>query len=112
MRSLRLILALGTMLAGFAMPAFASSATKHKTTHHETSTTHHAATTHEKHHSTTKQSTHHSYKTSGHKTYHHYVKPKPKPKPKPNPGIRSDGRYVLPGGLETTCAGGTPPPCR
>jgi hypothetical protein len=108
MRSLRLVLALGTMVAGLAAPAFASSSTKHKTYHHETSKTHHAATKHEQHHYTTKKSTHHSYKKSSHKTYHHYVKPKPKP----NPGIRSDGRYVLPGGLETTCAGGTPPPCR
>ncbi|HTI00623.1 MAG TPA: hypothetical protein VL752_06710 [Acidisoma sp.] len=110
MQSLRLILALGTIAAGLAAPAFAS--TKHKTYHHATSHAHHEATKHEQHHTThhysKKNSYHHTYRKPSHKTYHHYYKPKPKPKP----GIRSDGRYVLPGGMETTCAGGTPPPCR
>lgn len=110
MRPLRLVLVLGAMLAGLTAPAFASSATKHKTYPHKTSQTHPATTKHEPHHYTTKKSTHHTYRKPSHKTSHHYAKPKPKPKPKP--GIRSDGRYVLPGGLETTCAGGTPPPCR
>ena len=34
------------------------------------------------------------------------------PPPPPVPGRTPDGRYVLPGGLESTCAGGTPPPCQ
>ena len=33
-------------------------------------------------------------------------------RPPPVPGRTSDGRYVLPGGLESVCAGGTPPPCQ
>ncbi len=33
-------------------------------------------------------------------------------KPAPVPGRTPDGRYVLPGGLESVCAGGTPPPCQ
>ena len=32
--------------------------------------------------------------------------------PPPIPGRTPDGRYVLPGGLESVCAGGTPPPCQ
>jgi hypothetical protein len=32
--------------------------------------------------------------------------------PPPTPGRMPDGRYVLPGGLESVCAGGTPPPCQ
>lgn len=43
---------------------------------------------------------------SGHKTYH-----KPAPPPR-QPGKTSDGRFVLPGGMESVCAGGTPPPCQ
>jgi hypothetical protein len=110
MRSLRLILALGMMVAGLAAPAFASSTTKQKTYPHKTSQTHHTATKHAAPHAPAKKSTHSTYKKPAHKTYKHYAKPKPRPKPKP--GIQADGRYVLPGGLESTCAGGTPPPCR
>lgn len=49
--------------------------------------------------------------------YHHYA-PKhsyPRyhaPAPRPVPGKTQDGRYMLPGGLELVCAGGTPPPCQ
>jgi len=35
-----------------------------------------------------------------------------RPAPPPVPGRLPDGRYVLPGGLESVCAGGTPPPCQ
>ena len=38
---------------------------------------------------------------------HAYRRPPP-----PAPGRTPDGRYVLPGGLESVCAGGTPPPCQ
>ena len=39
--------------------------------------------------------------------YPHVYRPPP-----PVPGRTPDGRYVLPGGLESVCAGGTPPPCQ
>jgi hypothetical protein len=45
----------------------------------------------------------HGYHHSEHRTYH---------RPAPVPGRTPDGRYVLPGGLESVCAGGTPPPCQ
>lgn len=50
----------------------------------------------------------HSWKhyKAPHKTYH-----RPAPPPRV-PGRTSDGRYMLPGGLESVCAGGTPPPCQ
>ena len=40
-------------------------------------------------------------------TYRRIYRPPPPP-----PGRTPDGRYVLPGGLESVCAGGTPPPCQ
>jgi hypothetical protein len=47
---------------------------------------------------------------------HHYGERHPHPhvyhRPPPAPGRTPDGRYVLPGGLESVCAGGTPPPCQ
>jgi hypothetical protein len=42
---------------------------------------------------------------------HAYRRPYKRPPP-PVPGRKPDGRYVLPGGLESVCAGGTPPPCQ
>jgi hypothetical protein len=45
----------------------------------------------------------HGYHHEEHRTYH---------RPAPVPGRTSDGRYVLPGGVESVCAGGTPPPCQ
>lgn len=103
------------MAAGLAAPA--TAATQHKPAPH--GTTHaapkkssgaHAAPKHAgkapPSHGTSHSSAKHH--TASRKSYHHYSKPKPKPAP----GIRADGRYVLPGGMETTCAGGTPPPCR
>jgi hypothetical protein len=47
---------------------------------------------------------------------HHYRErhghPRTYRKPAPIPGRTPDGRYVLPGGLESVCAGGVPPPCQ
>jgi hypothetical protein len=57
----------------------------------------------------------HAPRSSGH--WHHYNERHVNPRvyrrpPPPPPGRTPDGRYVLPGGLESVCAGGTPPPCQ
>jgi hypothetical protein len=58
----------------------------------------------------------HGYPTSSRHGHHpaerHYYHRKYHRPPPPQPGRTPDGRYVLPGGLESVCAGGTPPPCR
>lgn len=106
--TLGLILAAGTMAA--SLGACAEAATQHKTYHTAKPKAGHKAAPHKAapKHSSSKKSWSSHGKTTHKKTYRHSYKPKPKPKP----GIQADGRYVLPGGMETTCAGGTPPPCR
>jgi hypothetical protein len=52
------------------------------------------------------------YSRHGHHAWEHHAPPRPYRRPPPVPGRTPDGRYVLPGGLESTCAGGTPPPCQ
>ncbi len=54
---------------------------------------------------------HHGYP---HAAGHHHREPHASPRTydRPAPGRTPDGRYVLPGGLESVCAGGTPPPCQ
>jgi hypothetical protein len=56
---------------------------------------------------------HHHY-SYPHATGHHQGARHTRPRTyyRPAPGKTPDGRYVLPGGLESVCAGGTPPPCQ
>jgi hypothetical protein len=60
------------------------------------------------HHGYSGSSRHGHHSTGRHSYPHHYHKAPPPPVP----GRTPDGRYVLPGGLESVCAGGTPPPCQ
>ena len=111
----------GAISIGLMGSAFSHTTSKHyvpkrSATHHYVApkktwhpAPHPPGTGHSKgYHAPAHKTWHPSYKPS-HKTWHKtYHKPAP---PRPVPGIRSDGRYMLPGGMESTCSGGTPPPC-
>lgn len=101
---LRIVVAVSVITAG--LMGCASSHTQPK---HSTSSTKHS-------YSSSKHSSGKHYRSSSPKhksnhkgTYHHSKTYKPVPHV---PGRTQDGRYVLPGGLESVCAGGTPPPCK
>jgi hypothetical protein len=63
------------------------------------------ASAHHRHSSHGKHKYYSSHGHSGtHHSYHHtYTAPKPQYPP---------GSYMLPGGLQSVCTGGTPPPCQ
>jgi hypothetical protein len=122
---LRIVAAAGAMTIAVMGCAFSHTYTKHyaphashKAAHHEPSkkTWHSAKPFHGKtiSHPPGHGHGHHAPKAphsrkhhwTGHKTYHR------PPPPRPMPGKTSDGRYMLPGGMESVCAGGTPPPCQ
>jgi hypothetical protein len=95
------------LVASLVMAGLTGTASSHTKSKHEHSHSSHAyGGTHK-----------HAYPHAGSKHGHHrserhgYPRPYRKPAPPPVPGRQQDGRYVLPGGLESVCAGGTPPPC-
>jgi hypothetical protein len=103
MSVLRLALVTSVIMAGLMGSASSHSKPKHS---------HGAAHAHSSGHRTAHP--HHTYEGSthhGHGTHHERHGAYRKPAPPPAPGRQQDGRYVLPGGLESVCAGGTPPPC-
>jgi hypothetical protein len=106
MSVLRVALVTSVIMAG--LMGSASSHTKHK--HEPGYATHSYGGTHSHGHSHAyphEKSYNHGHHHSGHA----YPRSYRKPPPPPVPGRHQDGRYVLPGGLESVCAGGTPPPC-
>lgn len=107
--------AAGVISLGLISSAFAHTTTKHYTSSKHTTSHHYVApkkTWHPSHAAPAhKSSKHYTPQKRWHPTYHKPTYHKPPP-PRPVPGIRSDGRYVLPGGMESTCSGGTPPPCQ
>ena len=133
----RILAAAGVISIGLMGSAFSNTMPKHEATHHmpehhstehhyvppsskkswHPSQPHHGKTvTHPWHPQHSKSyhapPAHKSWKhnETGHKTYHPtYHKPAPPPRV---PGRTTDGRFVLPGGMESVCAGGTPPPCQ
>ena len=95
------------MTASLIMAGLIGCASSHTRPRHEHSYTSHGhphATGHYHAHS---RSSEHGHHYSGRHVYRHVYRPPP-----PVPGRTSDGRYVLPGGRESVCAGGTPPPCQ
>ncbi|MCB8882864.1 hypothetical protein ACELLULO517_21640 [Acidisoma cellulosilytica] len=120
----RIWAAAGVISIGLIGSAFSHTTTKHYAAPHHSTTHHYVApkkawrpakpyhgkpVTHPKsYHAPAHKSWKHyepSHKT-WHKTYH-----KPAPPPR-MPGRTTDGRFMLPGGMESTCSGGTPPPCQ
>jgi hypothetical protein len=128
---LQIVAGAGVLTIGLMGCAFSHTTTKHYVSHHSAGVAHHGQS-----HAPARKSWHsskpihgrtvthppgtghakgyhgakapHSWKHhySSHRTYH-----KPAPPPRV-PGKTTDGRYVLPGGMESVCAGGTPPPCQ
>ena len=101
------------IMAGLIGCASSHTKPKHETAYHK-HYTNVPAHRHETGHSTRGHPHEHPhYSGHGHhyKEHHTYPRTYRRPPP-PQPGRTPDGRYVLPGGLESTCAGGTPPPCQ
>lgn len=105
------------LMASVVMVGLMGSASSHTKPKHEYSHSYKHA--YRSSHSHAKPHSHvHPYahgKAPKHRYYHserrNYSHRYHKPAPRPVPGRKQDGRYVLPGGLESVCAGGTPPPC-
>jgi hypothetical protein len=117
MTLLRVALAASLVMAELMGTASSHTKPKHEHSHsshayggthsHSYSTSHGHGHSHSPgyHHETPYQHGHHRSERHG------YPRSYRKPAPPPEPGRQQDGRYVLPGGLESVCAGGTPPPC-
>jgi hypothetical protein len=117
MTPLRVALAASLVMAGLVGTASSHTKPKHEHSHashayggththsYSTSQAHGHSRSHGYHHETPSKHGHH------HGERHGYPRTYRKPAPPPVPGRQQDGRYVLPGGLESVCAGGTPPPC-
>ena len=103
MRLLSVAVAASVIMAGLIGCASSHTKPKHDYTYHK-----HAYSEAPAHrHSYPKRPSGH-----GHHYKEHHAHPPVYHRPPPVPGRKPDGRYVLPGGLESTCAGGTPPPCQ
>jgi hypothetical protein len=131
MRFLRIMAGAGVVTIGFMNCAFSHATSHHYVAHPTSSSVHHDAGHHSPsvHHvsghsakpSHSGTATHpaaawhgKSYHAPPHSWQHHYSSARIYRKPAPPPlvpGKTADGRYVLPGGMESVCAGGTPPPC-
>ncbi len=95
------------MTASLIMASLIGCASSHTRSRHEHEYTKHAHSHAAGHsHERTRHSEH------GHHYHEHHGSRRTYRKPAPVPGRTPDGRYVLPGGLESVCAGGTPPPCQ
>jgi hypothetical protein len=95
------------LVASLVMAGLTGMASGHTKAKHEHSHSSHAYGGTHKHaypHAESKHGHHRSERHGHPRSYR-------KPAPPPVPGRKQDGRYVLPGGLESVCAGGTPPPC-
>jgi hypothetical protein len=103
------------LLASLVMAGLTGTASSHTKPKHDGSHSSHAYGGTNKHAYPSSHS--HAYPHGESKHGHHrserhgYPHKYRKPAPPPVPGRQQDGRYVLPGGLESVCAGGTPPPC-
>ncbi len=103
MRVLSVALTAGLIMAGLIGCASSHTKPKYDEAHHRHS---YAGEAHRHGHSHGRahgHSSEHGHHHRERRTYH---------RPAPVPGRTPDGRYVLPGGLESVCAGGTPPPCQ
>ncbi len=109
MTALRVALAAGLVMAGLMGCASSHTRTKHEYVYPRHA--HGGVHAHSYSHS---HGAWHSHPKSpyGHHSWKRHSYPRPYHRPAPVPGRTSDGRYMLPGGLESVCAGGTPPPCQ
>ncbi len=135
----RIMAAAGVVTIGLMGCAFSHTTSHHYVAHQATSPVHHDTGHHslggyrESGHAPAQRSGHsgrsshsgtmthpaaawrgHSYHASSHSWQRHHSSSRIYRKPAPPPlvpGKTADGRYVLPGGMESVCAGGTPPPC-
>jgi len=112
MRLLHVAMTAGVIMAGLIGCASSHSKPRHSHPYPKQASSGAAA-----HHHAYPQATGHGATRSGaseHGHYHgaHHHEARAYHRPAPVPGRTPDGRYVLPGGLESVCAGGTPPPCQ
>jgi hypothetical protein len=111
MRLLSVALATSLIMAGLIGCASSHTRPKHDDAYHK-----HAYGAEAHRHGYAHESGHYHERSHGSEHGHHYRErhghSRTYQRPAPVPGRTPDGRYVLPGGLESVCAGGTPPPCQ